>query len=347
MRVQLMLEFYASLTDGPSVFRRTLALIDGLSTRPPHLFSRILSTPLMLNNDALGLLRTLKETHGASVLFDSGGYYVQIGRVAYHELYAALLARYLAHPWADWYILPDHVPTSQDSPEVVEAKVRETVSFSSMFYTELPAALRERAVAVVHGHTRAQVEYCIERYITLGVRALGFGSFTTAGKGQEANIAAANDVANARAVVDIAHELGMRVHLFGLGAPSLVAMLHGIAAESFDSASWIKAAGFGQVHLPFMRGYNVTYQSSRSRIQKGITWDDFDRLKRITRHECDFCQDYRTLNASKMHRAVHNLVCVTEAVDHINTGRFDLVRQIYASGSPKYREAANTWLPHR
>src|SRR5579884_4153313 len=117
-----MLEYYASLTDGPSVFRRTLALIDRLSTRPPHIFSRILSTPLMLNAEALGLLRTLKEQQGITVLFDSGGYYVQIGRVAYHELYGALLDRYLEQPWADWYILPDHVPTSRDSPAVVEEK---------------------------------------------------------------------------------------------------------------------------------------------------------------------------------------------------------------------------------
>lgn len=339
----MTLEFYAALTDGPSVFRRTLALIDKLPTRPPKLFSRILSTPLLLNAEALKLLRTLREEQGTSILFDSGGYYVQIGRIGYYELYKALLDRYRAHPWADWYILPDNVPTTQDTPAIVELKVRETVSFSSMFYTEMPEALRERAVPVVHGHTPSQIEYCIEHYLRLGVRALGFGSFGTGGKGQEVNIASANSVANARAAVAIARSFGMRVHLFGLGAPSLVALLSGISAESFDSSSWIKAAGFGQVHLPFMRGYNVTYRSGISSVQKGITWRDFSELKQLSQHECYYCQDYETLTAAKMHRAVHNLVCITEAVDHVNEGRYDLVRRIYARGSPKYREAAQ-WL---
>lgn len=339
-----MLEFYASLTDGPSVFRRTLSLIDKLDTHPSNLFTRILSTPFMLNAEALALLRNLKEKHGTSVLFDSGGYYVQVGRIGYYELYQTLLATYRAHPWADWYILPDNVPTSQDMPEVVEQKVRETVSFSTMFYQELPDTLKERAVAVVHGHTTRQVEYCIERYLSLGVRALGFGSFGTTGKDQASNVATSNSVTNARAVVAIARSHGLRVHLFGLGAPSLVAMLSGIAADSFDSASWIKSAGFGQVHLPFTRGYNITYQNAQSTIQKAISWERFCALKSLSEHECYFCQDYTLLTSAKMHRAVHNLVCITEAVNHINEGRLDVARNVYAHGSPKYREAAREWL---
>ncbi|SRR5579883_1744716 len=339
-----MLESYASLTDGPSVFRRTLALMDRLESRPHNLFSKVLSTPLLLNPEALSLLRSLKEEQGTSILFDSGGYYVQIGRVKYHELYMALLERYRQHRWADWYILPDNVPTSQDSATVVDAKVRETVSFGAMFYAELPEVLRERAVAVVHGHTRNQIEYCIEHYLRLGVRALGFGSFGTGGKGQEANIATSSSVSHARAVVDITRRLGLRVHLFGLGAPSLVALLHGISAHSFDSASWIKSAGFGQVHLPFTRGYNVTYRSGQSTIQKGISWAEFSRLKRISQHECYFCQDYGMLTEAKMHRAIHNLVCITESVNHINEQRFELARQVYENASPKYRSIASRCL---
>lgn len=213
-----------------------------------------------------------------------------------------------------------------------------------MFYSELPSVLRERAVPVVHGHTRSQIEYCIEHYLRLGVQALGFGSFGTGGKGQEVNIASANSVANARAVVDIARGFGLRVHLFGLGAPSLVPLLNQIAAESFDSSSWIKAAGFGQVHLPFTRGYNVTYRNGHSKVQKGISWNDFAMLKRLSQHECYYCQDYDMLTAAKMHRAVHNLICITEAVNHINERRFDLIRGIYAQASPKYREVAMQWL---
>src|SRR5690348_1383174 len=139
-----MLEFYAALTDGPSVFRRTLKLIDDLYAPPPNTFSRVLSTPLKLNAEALTILRNLKEERGATVCFDSGGYYVQVGKIEYYSLYLTLLETYRKHPWADAYVLPDHVPTSQDSPQVVDAKVRETVQFSTLFLSEMPDALRER-----------------------------------------------------------------------------------------------------------------------------------------------------------------------------------------------------------
>ena len=130
---------------------------------------------------------------------------------------------------------------------------------------------------------------------------------------------------------------------FGLGAPALVSMIYGIGAASFDSASWYKSAGFGQVQLPLTRSYNITYNNGQSELQKGITWDEFRRLKNITGHDCHYCTSYQPLADTKMHRVVHNLYAVSESVALVNGQDFARARHIYANGSPKYREYEQ-WL---
>src|SRR5260370_13358093 len=168
---------------------------------------------------------------------------------------------YGTQSWDDRYEVPEYVPLSSDTLEKVEEKVRETVYYSCLFFQEMPDALKPKAMPVVHCRTRTQIEYCLEHYLKLGVEWLGFGSFGTFGKNNEMNVATQSVVEMARLVVRIANKRDLKVHLFGLGAPALVGMLYSIGATSFDSASWFKAAGFGQVHLPFMRSYNITYNN--------------------------------------------------------------------------------------
>jgi hypothetical protein len=294
---------------------------------------------------SLELVRQLQTKRGSQIWFDSAGYYVQVGKIKYHDLYMKLLTCYRENLWADRYVLPDFVPLSSDSADHVEYKVRETVHFSCLFYEEMPDEIKPKAMPVVHGRTKAQVEYCLEHYLKLGVKTVGFGSFGTFGKNNEANLATNTAVENARSVVQIAHQYGLKVHLFGIGAPALVGMLHSIGADSFDSASWFKTAGFGQVHLPLMRSYNITYQNGLSPIQKGISWADFTELKTITGHTCVYCSDYTTLAGPKMHRVVHNLFAVNESVELFNTGQFERVSWIYQNGSSKYKESHKEWLP--
>ena len=208
----------------------------------------------------------------------------------------------------------------------------------------MPNELKPKAMPVVHGHTRAQVEYCLEHYSKLGVEWVGFGSFGTFGKNSEVNLATNSAVENARWVIKLAAQMGLKVHLFGLGAPALVGMMYGLEAASFDSASWFKTAGFGQAHLPLMRSFNITHQNTSSPIQKGITWPDFSRLKEITGHECIYCKDHATLAGPKMHRVVHNLLAIDESVRMLNLGQFERAEKIYRNGSAKYRLEGTKWL---
>lgn len=339
-----MLNFFASITAAPSDFRKIENCLAKAGPNSDPL-ARVLTTPLFLNREALSSVRRFQVERGSEICFDSAGYYVQVGKIGYHELYMKLLNCYRANRWSDHYVLPDYVPLSSDTFEQVEEKVRETVFYSCLFFQEMPDELKPKAIPVVHGHTRAQVEYCLEHYLKLGIKWVGFGSFGTFGKNNETNVATQSAVENARLVVKIAAKHGVKVHLFGLGAPALVGMLHSIGATSFDSASWFKTAGFGQVHLPLMRSYNITYNNSLSEIQKGITWDDFVRLKQVTRHDCIYCADYQTLAGHKMHRVIHNLLVINESVNMLNEGQFELARSIYEQGSIKYREGYKQWLP--
>jgi hypothetical protein len=121
-------------------------------------------------------------------------------------------------------------------------------------------------------------------------------------------------------------------------------MLYSTGADTFDSSSWMKAAGFGQVFLPFTRGYNITYNTSVSELELSISRTDLENLIDITSHDCELCNDFPALQQSKMRRAVHNLIAVSETTRMLNEGNFELIDLIYRNGSPKYREEAQKWL---
>lgn len=339
-----MFDFITSLTLCPSDIRKILNLLRTNQVPVATGLKNILVTPLFVQEESLFQIRALKEAADAVVMFDSGGYYVQTGRLTYTELYLPLLQFYRLNPWADVYTLPDHVPTSQDTMEEVWAKIRNTVRYSRLFYDELSPELRPKAMPVVHGHSFEQVDYCLRVYLELDIQQIGFGSFGTTGKNSEVNLATNGSIELARYVVEVAKTANWDVHFFGLGAPALVAMIYGIGANSFDSSSWIKAAGFGQVYLPFMRAHNISHRNMGSELQKGITVQQFDQYRKLTGHHCPFCDDIGQLQQEKMYRAMHNLISVQETVDMINDGRYQEIQKIYRFGSPRYRQEYQKWL---
>ncbi len=336
------LRFVASMTVCPSDIRKIRQHIEMAQSSVDPL-KNILITPMFVERGSVELTRQMAE-EGRHVIFDSGGYYVQLGRLRYEELYIPLLRTYREHQWASVYTLPDHVPTSQDTPEIVDRKVKDTIRFSTLFFEEMPDELKPRAMPVVQGHTFKQVEDCLRAYLQLGVQQIGFGSFGTQGQNSEINVATKSAIEIARHVINVAHEHGVRVHLFGLGTPALVAMIKGIQADSFDSATWLKSAGFGQVFLPFMRAYNISYGISVSELQKGVTFDQFAEWRALTGHRCQLCEDLSNLNAYKMHRAVHNLIVMAETVAMVNQRNDVHIQAIYKAGSPKYRGEFEKWL---
>lgn len=312
---------------------------------PAHVRA-VLITPLRVTPLTLRLGRAIQEDLGIPIMFDSGGYAVQTGRLDYFEMYSGLIELYRRERWAGLYTLPDHVPTTQDRAHVVEEKVRQTVACSEMFYRELPDELRERALAVAHGRTAAQVEYCLDRYARLGLRHVGFGSFGTAGDNSSMNIATVEALANARRLAALAEERGMTTHLFGVGTPALLPWIADTGATSLDSANWARSAGFGQVFLPLTRGYNISHRSTASEIQQGLTRGQFESLRSVSGHTCRYCASFEGLQDSREARAGHNLLSTTDALEIIDQGDMQRMHAVYMTASPRYRELWRRRLEH-
>ena len=337
------LQFVASMTVSASDFKNIRSYLQlAQSTLNP--LSKILITPLFISDGSLGIVKALAQEGKSEVLFDSGGYYVQMGKISFERLYLPLLDVYSKNMWASLYTLPDHVPVSKDSEEVVRYKVENTITYSNLFYHEMPDELRSKAMPVVQGRTQSQIDRCLNSFIKMGVRWIGFGSFGTSGANNEVNVATFQSINLARYVIEVAHQHNIKVHIFGVGAPALVAMLSGIGADSFDSAGWLKAAGYGMISLPLMRYWNITYQNQSSDFQKGIPVEEFYKLRQITKHQCALCSDIYKLQKIKMYRAVHNLISTSESVRIINERDSEYIQFVYANGSPKYREEFTKWL---
>jgi len=337
------LKFFTSISINPGDIRKIQKLLADHEVQVNPL-AQILITPLFASKSSLQLIRNLKEQQPTTVMFDSGGYYVQTGRITYQELYYPLLQFYRQNHWADIYTLPDYVPTSQDAPDLVQHKVEETAKYSRLFYLEMPDELKPKAMGVVQGHSIAQVEICLNTYFQLGIKKIGFGSFGTVGENSQTNVATDKAVNLAKYVVDMAKRENATVHFFGIGVPALIAMIYGSGAASFDSSSWLKSAGFGQIFLPFSRSYNITHRNGSAAMHRGIRIEDFVKLRNFTEHSCPFCECVEKLQQHKLYRAVHNLICMQETIDRVNDQDLSFIEKVYVHGSPKYRQEFEKWL---
>jgi hypothetical protein len=328
-------KFVVSSTMNASDLRRSIQLWDSCGdSRNP--FAHVLISPLFAQPSTLRVVREeLKEKRDSQVYFDSGGYYVQQGRLDYKELYGLLMRFYRQNRWADWYVLPDLVPTSQDDPETVEYKVRATVTVGRLFYDELPSELKGRVLPVVQAHTKTQVLNCMEVYAQFATGPIGFGSFGTSGSTNGVNTVTERSVDILRMLIEIANTYGFGVHLFGVSTPPILYLFSQLGISSFDSMAWMKAAGYGNVFLPFVRGYMATHRVvERTHIYR----EKFERLKTMTGHHCPFCDDFSMLATNRMYRIMHNLVSVMDTIDLSQTGGLshEQIMQIIALGSPKY-----------
>lgn len=328
------MQFVASITRNASDIRK----INGLwkkhgDSRNP--LKRILVTPLFTPPSALKLIREMRSRGEIEkVYFDSGGYFVQMGRLSYEEMYWQLLQFYRANDWADWYVLPDFVPLSSDNAEEVWYKVHTTADRSKLFYLEMPNDLKEKALPVIQGHNIQQIEYCLEKYMQLGIKQVGFGSFGTNGKASSVNTITGNAL---KLLVDLSTFLaqeGLQLHAFGVGNPPAIYLLNRAGVSSFDSVGWMKTAGFGKIFMPMTRAYNITYQDTMAR---GLQEHSFYELKELSDHHCFFCRSFQQLTESRDYRIMHNLTVVLDTIEMLKAeANSNLAQEILQAYSPNY-----------
>ncbi|MBN1877087.1 MAG: hypothetical protein JXA33_22885 [Anaerolineae bacterium] len=275
----------------------------------------------------------MKETGAISeVWFDSGGYFVQMGRIAYDEMYYRLLDFYRVNTWADWYVLPDYVPTSSDSSNDVWHKVRRTADGGRLFFLEMPDSLKSKALLVMQGHTIEQIEYCLTQYLAIGAKRLGFGSFGTNGKASSVNSVTPAALDLLVHLSKILKQSEIHLHAFGVGTPPVIYLLNMVGVNSFDSVGWMKTAGYGKIYMPFVRAYNITYRDLTAR---GLKRDEFLELKKSTGHSCHYCQSFEVLQQDRFARIMHNLTVVLDTVETAGKNH-SLVKDLLKQYSPLY-----------
>jgi hypothetical protein len=278
----------------------------------------------------------MRDTWGVRVVFDSGGFFVQQGKIAYEELFARLLAFYQRNDWGVAYVLPDYVPTSRQSPTEVAERVYVTAAEGVKFLRRLPPELRDRSLGVLQGHAPEHLRHCFEAFMDAGVPRIGFGSFDTSGVNAEINLL----TDSARRRLDfVRHLIGEHflhseeghapdLHLFGVSVPHALDEFPRYLATSFDSSGWMRTAGLGNVYLPFQGRRNVTHGSSSLVSGRGLDAASFYAECERTGHTCPFCSDYGRLQRERFYRMWHNAVVFTEMTEAIN-------RRSLAVGQPR------------
>jgi N-acetylglutamate synthase-like GNAT family acetyltransferase len=322
------LRFVASLTTTTHDVKTLVRLweAEGHSERP---FDECIVTALFASPGTLKWIRHMHDHWGVQVVFDSGGFFVQQGKIAYDELFARLLQFYEQNDWASAYVLPDFVPTSRQSADEVSERVHVTASEGVKFYRRMPVELRERALGVMQGHTPEHLRLCFRAFGEAGISRIGFGSFDTGGTNSEINLLTEDSLSRLRFVRRMLldhhkQSAGGRVpdlHLFGVSSPSMVERFPDYLATSFDSSGWIMTAGLGNVYLPFQGRRNVSHRSSSLQMGPGLSASEFYASCERTGHSCPFCSDYKKLQSDRFARMCHNVVVFSEMTAQVNARR--------------------------
>ena len=334
--------FVASLTSTASDLEQLIRIweSEGPDRKP---FEKCIITPLFIERKSFNHVRYMHKYWGIDVVFDSGGFFVQQGKISYDELFSRLLAFYLKHEWAQTYVLPDFVPTSRQTSDEVTERVYITASESVRFLERLPANLQDRTLGVLQGHTPEQLKHCFDAFIENGLQRIGFGSFDTTGVNAEINLLTAQTKSRLDFVKNMIQRKFLdekivsppELHLFGVSSPNIIDQFRNYLATSFDSSGWQRTAGFGNVYLPFIGRRNVSHRSTALMLDKGMNAKEFYAQCERTKHSCPFCQDFSRLQKDRLIRMWHNAIVFGEMMDKTN--------QIEQSEMPIHR--ANTTVP--
>jgi len=326
------LQFFASMTVAPSEIRQMHYLwhkyahdfnwLRGI----PNPFQNILISPVVSSKKTIDFVRELRRTgETQTIMFDSGGYFVQRGDFDYSDLLWRLFNIYQKEDWADIYVLPDNPPLSSDTPAVADYKVKQTVEGSLRFYQELPETIKTKAMPVIQATKGEHIDYCIRNYNNKNYHfeRIGFGSFPTSGSNNSINRLNVNSLMLLRQLIESLNKA--KIHTFGISTPPAAYLLSLVGVYSLDSNGWMRSGGYGKVFLPFMRGYLVTCNSRRN---LSLNETDFQNWKDKVGHYCPFCSSFDLLSESRWHRIMHNLIVMSELSDHYRLPRSDMLESL-------------------
>jgi queuine/archaeosine tRNA-ribosyltransferase len=197
----------------------------------------------------------------------------------------------------------------------------------------MPSHLREQALPVIQGYIRRQVKLCLDSYASLGVKYVGFGSFDTSGNNNSINMFSTRALRLIDFLKEQTHKHGMKLHLFGIGTPSVLHRFWELEIDSFDSSCWSRTAGYGNVYLPFMGRKNLSAKMIRDIGGVAYRPEGFAELRDATGHRCPFCEDVERLKRNRIEQMMHNLYVLVDTVEALNRGENIIPEQIGIASS--------------
>lgn len=265
----------------------------------------VLISPLLMRPGMVACLKRCRPEIG-ELMVDCGAFLVQQGRLDYSQLVSAYQQMLPEFPEANWYVLPDHIPVSQDSRRVVQAKVEDTIRNAARFAKRHHLLDRRRLVPVVQGRVETQFEKCIDTYAELGVKRIGFGSLVTNGPANGINSFSRRTIDGLRQVITLANKNGLELHLFGVSGPVQLLIAHLFGVTSTDSSAWNRIAGYGLVYFPFLRSFYVgdggrhCHSPGLRRLQTlcSVLYPDFTFAPSVALRSCMYTrslQNWKTL----------------------------------------------------
>src|SRR5579864_800162 len=306
------MEFYASLTINRCHLIKLTQIWAQYHPGQDFPFRRAIISPLFARNGVLEML--YQQRKRCKVMFDSGGFHVQQGRITLASASRRLRKLYSENAWANRFVLPDTPVVSGDSKDKVAQKLRSTRRQYRSFPAGFPESVRRRLLPVVHGTTSEEIGSSLEVAQFVGSQGLGFGGFATSGPNSGVNSFTPNTLRLLSVFSSFCEQKRLRTHIFGIGGPASIAVLNYAHVHTFDSAGWIRAAAYGNAYLPFVGALNVTGSSNSHRF---VSRAEFSRLRKWTGHKCLFCQDHGVLMESWRHRALHNYSTLSQAVQDL------------------------------
>jgi queuine/archaeosine tRNA-ribosyltransferase len=226
-----------------------------------------------------------------------------------------LRSAYQEHSWADRFALPDAPITSLDSRGAIKQKLASTRRQYRIFPAGLSGALRPKLLPVVHGTTPEEVCWSALAARSVGSKSLGFGGFATSGPNSGVNSFTPGSLQLLIQFAVRCAEWKLDNHVFGIGGPAAIVVLHYAGVTTFDSAGWIRTAAYGNVYLPFLGAVNITGGAVSRRC---VTRREFSKLCKTSGHACVFCADVSMLMRSWPHRALHNYCTIAHTTRELD-----------------------------
>jgi len=307
------LEFFVSMSAGPGLIDKMGKSLKDFEKKKWPL-KNVLYTPIFSTKKTSEAIKKLKDNHNSRIMFDSGGFFVQQGKITTQELFSKLTDFYSQNKWGDYYVLPDNPPVYGDSARIIEFKVRDTITNAKIFHDQLDESIQKKCVPVVQGHNKEQIFRCINAYSDLNVCRIGFGSFGTCGSNNGINLITKKSMENVEYMMNLLKDYSLEVHAFGVGGTSSVSKLYEAGFKSFDSAGWKRAAAYGDVLFPFYSSCNITHRSSE-KGSKILSENNFEKIKSESNHTCYFCGDFNKLQNQMYYRYLHNMIAIFDTVE--------------------------------